>query len=50
MNKYSAALIYYNDAIEHSPQSEWAAAAKEKVVALTPRLERETAPPATANP
>lgn len=37
--EYKAALIYYNDVIEQNPRSDWATAAKQKVAALTPRLE-----------
>jgi outer membrane protein assembly factor BamD len=36
--EYQAALIYYNDAIERSPKSEWAASARQKVAALNHRL------------
>lgn len=42
---YRAALICYNQVIEKNPESDWAAAAKEKVAHLTPR-----AAPATASP
>ncbi len=43
--QYKAALIYYNDVIEQNPKSDWAAAAKVKVAALSPKTATATATP-----
>ncbi|MCX7915847.1 MAG: outer membrane protein assembly factor BamD, partial [Verrucomicrobiae bacterium] len=51
--EYQAALIYYNDVLERSPESEWAARARQKIAALTPRVRGETTAPLvqpTVNP
>jgi len=44
--EYKAALIYYNDAIERSPKSDWAASARQKVAALNHRISQPDATPA----
>ncbi len=48
--QYSAALIYYHDAIEHSPNSDWAVAARDKVSILSQRVEKDTTAASTATP
>lgn len=51
--EYQAALIYYNDVLERSPESEWAARAREKIAVLTPRVRGEVVAPLvepTVNP